>query len=56
MLFGRKPLLGRNVSNRLREWPELDLDDEVAWVAGVTARAKTFKRELPMAMRNLAVA
>ena len=35
--------------------PEQDLDDEAAWVAGVTARAEAFKRELPMAMRNLAV-
>ena len=35
---------------------ELDLDDEAAWVAGVTARAKTLKRELPMAMTNLTVA
>ena len=32
------------------------MDDEAAWVAGVTARAEAFKRELPMAMRNLAVA
>ena len=54
LLFGRQPLLGRSVSNRLRELPELD--DEAAWVVGVTARAETFKRELPMAMRNLAVA
>ena len=56
LLFGRQPLLGRNVSNRLRELPELDLDGEAARVADVTARAEAFKRELPMAMRNLAVA
>ena len=56
LLFGRHPLMGRGVSNRLRELPELDLDDEAAWVAGVTAGAEAFKRELPMAMRNLAVA
>ena len=56
LLFGRQPLLGRSVSNRLRELPELDLDDEAAWVAGVTARAEAFKRESPIAMRNLAVA
>ena len=36
--------------------PELDLDDEASWVAGVTARAEASKRDLPMAMRNLAVA
>ena len=40
LLFGRQPLLGRSVSNRLRELQELDLDDEAAWVAGVTARAE----------------
>ena len=54
LLFGRL-LLGRSVSNRLRELPELDLDDEAAWVAGVTARAEAFERELPMAMRNLEI-
>ena len=32
------------------------MDEEVAWVIDVMARAKTFKCELPMAMRNLAVA
>ena len=36
--------------------PELDLDNKAAWVASVTARAQAFKRELPMAMRNVAVA
>ena len=36
--------------------PELGLDDEAAWVASVTARTEASKRELPMAMRNLAVA
>ena len=56
LLFGRQPLLGRSISNRLRELPELYLDDEAAWVAGVTARAEVFKRELPMAMCNPAVA
>ena len=40
----------------MRELPELDLDDEAAWVAGVTMRAEAFKHELPMAMRNLAIA
>ena len=33
----------------------MDQDNEAAWVAGVTARTEAFKRELPMAMRNLAV-
>ena len=56
LLFGRQPLLGRSVSNTLCEMPELDLDDEAAWVAGVTARAEAFKRELSMAVRNLAAA
>ena len=56
LLFGRQPLLGRIVSKRLCELPKLDLDDEAAWVAGVTARAEAFKRELPMAMRSLEVA
>ena len=56
LLFGRQPLLGRSVSNTLRELPELDLDDRAAWVASVTARIEAFKPELPMAMRNLAVA
>ena len=55
LLFGRQPPLGRNVSNRLRKLPELDVDDEAAWVAGVTTRAEAFKRELPMTMRSLAV-
>ena len=36
--------------------PELDVDDEAAWVAGVTARSEDSKRELPMAMRNLEAA
>ena len=48
--------MGRSVSNWLRELPKLDLDDEAARVAGVTARTEALKRELPMAMRNLAVA
>ena len=56
LLFGRQPLLGRSVSNRLRKSPKLDLHDEAAWVAGVTARVEAFKRDLPMAMRNPAVA
>ena len=56
LFFGRRPLLGRSVSNRLRELRELDMDNEAAWVAGVTARAEAFKPELQMAMRNLAVA
>ena len=54
-MFGRQPLLGRSVSNRLRELPELDMDDETAWVVGVTARVEAFKRELRMAMRNLGI-
>ena len=56
LLFGRQPLLGQSVSKTLCELLELDWDDEEAWVAGVTARAEAFKRELPMAMRNLAAA
>ena len=56
VLFGRQPLLGRNVSNRLCELPELDRDDETTWVADVTTRAEASRRQLAMAMRNLAVA
>ena len=40
----------------MRELPELDLDDEAAWVASVTARAGAFKREVPIAMGNLGIA
>ena len=40
----------------LRELPELNLVDEAAWVACVTARAEAFEREVPMAMMNLTVA
>ena len=36
--------------------PELDLGEKAAWVADVTGRAEAFQRELPMEMRNLAVA
>ena len=56
LLFGRQPLLGWSVSKRLRELPQLNMDDEAAWVAGVTARAEAFKRELPMTMRKMSVA
>ena len=56
LLFGRQPLLGRSVSNRLRELDELNLDDEKAWVQGVAERADMFKREIPMAIKNLATA
>ena len=56
LLFGRKSLLDRSVSNRLRELPELDQDDKATWVAVVTARAKAFKRGLLMTIRNLTVA
>ena len=54
LFFGRLPL--RSVSNKLRKSTKLDLDDDTAWIVGVTARAEAFKRELPMAMRNVAVA
>ena len=56
LVYGRQPLLGRSLSNRLRELPELDLDDEAAQVACVTARAEAFIREVPMATRNLGIA
>ena len=36
--------------------PIFDMDNEAAWFVGVTARADTFKRELSMAVRNLAAA
>ena len=45
LIFGRLPLLGRSVSNRLRELPEVDLDDEAAWVASVTVRAEASRRQ-----------
>ena len=39
VLFGCQPRLGQNISNKLSELPELDLDDGKAWVARVTMRA-----------------
>ena len=56
LLFGRQPLLGRSVSNRLRELDELNLDDEKAGEQGIAKRTDMFKREIPMAMKNLATA
>ena len=54
--FGRQPLLGRSVSNRLRTSAELDLDDEKAWVQGMAERTETFKQKIIMSMKNLAIA
>ena len=55
-MFGRQPLLGRSVSNQLRKSNEVSLDDEKAWVQGVAERGDAFKREMPMAMKNFAIA
>ena len=56
LLFGQSQLLGRSVSNRLRELDEQNRDDEKAWVQGVAERADMFKRAIPMAMKNLVTA
>ena len=56
VLFGRQPLLRHNVSKRLRNLRELDLDDDKAWVQVVGDRTKKLNNGVPMAMKNMVIA
>ena len=54
LLYGREPTLGVSVQSKCG--PVVDLDSPDTWLAVITDRAKTFAREMPMAMRNLQIA
>ena len=54
LLFGRHPILPSSIASQMNQ--VVDLDSASTWSKVISERAALFKRVMPMAMENLAIA